>query len=159
MTAPARPTMTPERWRAVDQVLQRALVCTRDDRDDVVAHSCGNDTALRNEVASLLAAYDATPGDFLERPAIEEHRVSSPAAHLPSPPRDDVTTGAHGHRPARGVCGCRGHLVRYGDGMEPRAFGDGRSMARDTAAIRQQTTANTASSTASGATGELSLSS
>jgi len=85
MSAAAPPTMTPERWRAVDQILQRALVCTRDHRDDVVAHSCGNDIALRSEVSSLLAAYDATPGEFLERPAIEEHGVSSAAVPPPTP--------------------------------------------------------------------------
>jgi len=76
MNAPVPPAMTPERWRAVDQILQRALVCARNQRDELVAHSCGNDTALRSEVSSLLAVYDATPGEFLERPAIEEHGVS-----------------------------------------------------------------------------------
>ena len=95
MNAPAPSTMTPERWRAVDQILQRALICAREQRDEVVANSCGNDTTLRNEVSSLLAVYDATPGDFLERPAIEEthdrslfsstHGVSSAAAS-PAPP-------------------------------------------------------------------------
>ena len=93
MSATAPPTMTPERWRAVDQILQRALVCERDQRDAVVAQSCGNDTALRSEVSSLLAVYDATPGDFLERPAVEEHGVRSavaaPAPTVPAaaPPR------------------------------------------------------------------------
>jgi Tol biopolymer transport system component len=77
MTTSARPTMTAERWRAVDQILQGALICTRDHRDEFVAHSCGDDTALRNEVSSLLAAYDTTSPEFLERPAIEEHGFSS----------------------------------------------------------------------------------
>ena len=62
MSSPAPPTMTPERWQAVDQVLQRALVCARDQRDDVVANSCGNDTALRSEVSSLLAGDPRLPG-------------------------------------------------------------------------------------------------
>lgn len=70
--------MTSERWRTVDQILRGALVCTGDHRDEFVAKSCGNDTSLRNEVSSLLAAYDATPADFLERPAIEEHGMDSP---------------------------------------------------------------------------------
>jgi dipeptidyl aminopeptidase/acylaminoacyl peptidase len=76
--------MTAERWRVVDQILQGALICTRDHRDEFVAHSCGNDTALRNEVSSLLAVYDATPAEFLERPAIEEHGFSS--ATVPAEP-------------------------------------------------------------------------
>ena len=86
MTAPARPTMTAERWRAVDQILQRALVCARDDRNQVVVNACGTDSVLRSEVSSLLAAYDATPADFLERPAIEEHGVSSAGAPLGAAP-------------------------------------------------------------------------
>jgi hypothetical protein len=81
MTAPAPPMMTAERWRAVDQILQGALTCTREHRDAFVEQSCGDDAALRTEVSSLLAAYDSTPGEFLERPAIEE---GSPIA--PTPP-------------------------------------------------------------------------
>lgn len=76
--------MTSQRWRAVDQILQGALICTGDYRDEFVANSCGSDAALRNEVSSLLAAYDTTPADFLERPAIEEHGAS--LAIAPSQP-------------------------------------------------------------------------
>ena len=102
MTAPARPTMTPDRWRAVDQVLQRALVCARDERDEVVADSCGDDTALRSEVSSLLAVYDATPADFLERPAIEEHSGSVPAGTPdPTPPLSTATSQSTRTVPAR----------------------------------------------------------
>jgi hypothetical protein len=72
--------MTSERWRAVDQILQGALICTVNQRDEFVASSCGNDISLRKEVSSLLAACDATPADFLERPAIEEHGVGSMTA-------------------------------------------------------------------------------
>ncbi len=74
------PPITPERWRAIDQILQGALVRTADHRDEFVAKSCGNDAVLRNEVSSLLAVHDATPADFLERPAIEEHGLSSATA-------------------------------------------------------------------------------
>jgi hypothetical protein len=82
--------MTPEHWRVVDQVLQGALVCTRDHRDEFIALSCGDDTALRNEVSSLLVAYDATPAEFLERPAAEEHGVSSTNAPPTTPARAAV---------------------------------------------------------------------
>src|SRR5688500_10400683 len=64
----AAPPMTPERWRAVDAVLQAALAC--DDparRDAFVAEACGEDAALRREVESLLAAQDGSDDDFLER--------------------------------------------------------------------------------------------
>ncbi len=73
MRSPAPATMSPERWRAVDRVLQGALGCPGDQRDSFVATACGGDAALRNEVSSLLVAHDAIPMDFLERSAIEEH--------------------------------------------------------------------------------------
>ena len=66
--------MTPERWRTADRILQDALVCSRDHRDEFVTKSCGDDSSLRNEVSSLLAVYDAMPAEFLERPAIEAVR-------------------------------------------------------------------------------------
>lgn len=80
MTTSFPPTMTPERWRTVDQILQSALACTRDDRAGFVAQSCGNDLALRHEVSSLLASHDAMPAEFLERAAIVEHGLGSPTA-------------------------------------------------------------------------------
>jgi len=66
------PPMTPERWHAVDAILQAALACAPDRRDAVVAAACGGDWALRREVASLLAANAEAADDFLERPAAEE---------------------------------------------------------------------------------------
>jgi hypothetical protein len=77
MTTRASQKMSAERWHAVDHVLQGALACTRDQRDGFVAQECGNDSSLRNEVSSLLAAHDAAPTDFLERPAFEEHPLPS----------------------------------------------------------------------------------
>ncbi len=63
------PPMTPERWRAVDAILQAALACEPERRAAVVADACDGDPALRIEVTSLLAAHvDATDG-FLEPPA------------------------------------------------------------------------------------------
>jgi serine/threonine-protein kinase len=69
--AGASPAMTPERWRAVDAILQAALVCGPERRDAVVAELCGGDGALRIEIASLLAAHVDAADDFLERPAAE----------------------------------------------------------------------------------------
>ncbi|MDB4877055.1 MAG: protein kinase [Gemmatimonadetes bacterium] len=63
--------MTPERWRAVDAILQAALACEPDRRNAVVAAACGDDESLRVEVASLLAAHVDAANDFLERPAAE----------------------------------------------------------------------------------------
>jgi eukaryotic-like serine/threonine-protein kinase len=69
--APAGPgsaPMTPERWRAVDAILQAALACEPERREAVVAAACGGDRALWTEVTSLLAAHLAAEDDFLERP-------------------------------------------------------------------------------------------
>jgi eukaryotic-like serine/threonine-protein kinase len=73
--------MTPERWRAVDAVLQAALVCDPAHRDAVVAEACGEDEALRREVESLLAAHDRAGDDFLERPAADV--LAAPGAPTP----------------------------------------------------------------------------
>lgn len=67
---PATP-MTADRWRAVDAILQDALGYDREHREAFVAGACRDDFALRYDVASLLAAHDAAPVDFLERPAFE----------------------------------------------------------------------------------------
>ena len=64
-------TPTPDRWRAVDAILQDAVIRPRDQRESFVSNACGEDEALRREVVSLLAAHDAAPHDFLERPAFE----------------------------------------------------------------------------------------
>ena len=76
MTSPGRPAdasppMTPDRWRAVDAILQAALDREPVQRDAFVADACGGDEALRREVESLLAAHDGADADFLERPAVE----------------------------------------------------------------------------------------
>ena len=69
-TGPSSP-MTPERWREVDAVLRGALLCEPAQRDAFVAYACGEDQALRREVASLLAAHDRADDDFLEQPAAD----------------------------------------------------------------------------------------
>jgi hypothetical protein len=85
MTTPAsgdpsrgpEPEMTPERWRAVDAILQEALACEPARRDAFVAARCAGDEAMRREVASLLASHRDSADDFLERPAAEA---------IPAPP-------------------------------------------------------------------------
>jgi hypothetical protein len=89
MSTSVMSTMTPERWQTVDHILQGALTCPHAQRDAFVATACGDDTLLRTEVSSLLVAYDATPADFLERPAIEEHGLNSETAS--QPPSTDTT--------------------------------------------------------------------
>src|SRR3954468_4446546 len=56
-------------WRRVDQLLQAALLRPPDERDRFLRQACAGDTALENDVRSLLAA-DEQAGSFLEDPAI-----------------------------------------------------------------------------------------
>jgi eukaryotic-like serine/threonine-protein kinase len=74
--------MTPERWREVNTVLRGALSCEPERRDAFVAHACGEDQALRREVASLLAAHGRADDDFLERPPAEAFEGAGAATPL-----------------------------------------------------------------------------
>lgn len=143
------PPMTSERWHTVDQILQGALVCSPDHRDEFVASSCGNDAFLRTEVSSLLAAHDATPAEFLERSAIEEHGLGSPAG-----PASNVVLSSSRARPGRLVS------ARFAVYAATAALGLGSvagwNLARSAAvdrwrgtlnAIRQQANANASSAT------------
>jgi len=65
------PPLTPERWSAIDAILQGALARTPTERPAFLAEECAGDAALRREVESLLAVAD-TADDFLERPATED---------------------------------------------------------------------------------------
>jgi serine/threonine-protein kinase len=69
--------MTPERWREVDAILKAALECEADRRDAFIANACGDDDGLRSEIASLLAAHDASDDEFLEGVAAEAIGVVS----------------------------------------------------------------------------------
>ncbi|MGH9751291.1 MAG: protein kinase domain-containing protein [Blastocatellia bacterium] len=57
--------MTPERWRAVDELLEAALAHSPDGRAAFLAEACADDTALRQEVESLLRHHEQEDG-FLE---------------------------------------------------------------------------------------------
>ncbi len=64
--------MSPERWRAVEAVLDGALDLPPADRAGYLAAACGGDAALRAEVERLLAASDDAGGPLGatgERPA------------------------------------------------------------------------------------------
>ena len=58
--------MTPERWTEVKAVFQAALAAADGERDRAIARACAGDEALRDEVLSLLEAYDGA-GSFLSR--------------------------------------------------------------------------------------------
>lgn len=61
--------VTPEQWKRVDEILQRALDCDPSRRAAFVEVACADDEEVRREVLSLLGAHDRTSASFLEVPA------------------------------------------------------------------------------------------
>jgi serine/threonine-protein kinase len=77
--------MSPERWRQVKTLFDRALECSEAERAEFVVLQCGPDDELRSEVEALLAAYK--DGDtFAEYPAsaVGFMADASLATHAPS---------------------------------------------------------------------------
>ncbi len=62
--------MSPERWRRIDEILQRTLTLAEAERDAVLREACAEDPELRREVESLLGAHEHAEG-FLEDRAID----------------------------------------------------------------------------------------
>jgi serine/threonine protein kinase len=62
--------METERWKLVDDLLQSALELDPERREEFLAQACGGDSALVDEINSLLTSHRRA-GDFLERPAAE----------------------------------------------------------------------------------------
>lgn len=80
--------MTPERSARIERLLQDALEREASDRGRFLEAACGDDTPLRVEVESLLAAAEEA-GDFLELPALAgEARFS--AEEEPGPARERI---------------------------------------------------------------------
>src|SRR5712691_8569671 len=63
--------MTPERWEQVGKLYQAALPLQPDERETFLGDACGDDTAMRREVESLLAAEDGA-GSFLAAGAMKD---------------------------------------------------------------------------------------
>src|SRR5215470_9158470 len=62
--------MDPERWKRVDDLLQRVLRVPPNQQQDFLSRACMGDSDLEREVRSLLASHQSSKG-FLERPAIQ----------------------------------------------------------------------------------------
>ncbi len=61
--------MIPGRWQEVDRIVQAALACPPEAREQLLTQHCRDDSGLRAEVDSLLSA-SLGAGDFLETPAV-----------------------------------------------------------------------------------------
>ena len=62
--------MDSARWKQIESVVQSALDCSADTRDEFVRQACGGDELLEREVRSLLKSQQEA-GSFLERPVME----------------------------------------------------------------------------------------
>jgi hypothetical protein len=62
--------MTPERWREVRDVYERAARRAAPARAEFLATACGSDRELRREVESLLGCQARADDAFLETPAV-----------------------------------------------------------------------------------------
>ena len=61
--------MNPDRWRKIEEVYHAALERAESQRTAFLDAACAGDSALRDEVESLLAHKDG--GNFIESPAME----------------------------------------------------------------------------------------
>lgn len=77
---------TPERWRQVTELFHAALARDESQRAAFLRDACGDDEALRHEVASLLDQKEDAEG-FLEAPAIEVAVNALAEDHGQSPAR------------------------------------------------------------------------
>jgi eukaryotic-like serine/threonine-protein kinase len=68
-----------DRWQQVDKLLEEALERNPDRRAAFLDEACNGDTALRQEVESLLSAHGKA-GDFIEGPALEAAAPASQGA-------------------------------------------------------------------------------
>ena len=62
--------MEAERWKIVDDLLQAALQLAPERRDEFLSQACSGDSALVEEIQSLLTSYRRAEG-FLDAPAVE----------------------------------------------------------------------------------------
>ena len=62
--------MNPERWQAIGDLFERAVLLPAAEQTAFVDQACASDDELRREVASLLASHRAAPGGFVQ------HRIN-----------------------------------------------------------------------------------
>ena len=71
--------MNPERWRQIDNLLERALELAPNQRRAFLDEACGNDGELRHEVESLLTAHERAGNALSSPPAVmRQKQADSP---------------------------------------------------------------------------------
>ena len=64
---PLKTALTPQRWQQLQQLFERALPLDADARSRFLLSECGEDVAMREQVASLLLASTDDGGEFEQR--------------------------------------------------------------------------------------------
>ena len=64
--------MDPERWRRIKEILEVSLQLHGSDREEYVGRMCASDIELREEVRSLIEAYETSGDLFEEAPHVPE---------------------------------------------------------------------------------------
>jgi len=80
-----QPTMTPERWHQIKDSLADAIRLPAEDRPRYIAKVCGDDSALRTELESLIAAHEIAERGAFDNPAFDI--TTSQISHSPTPDR------------------------------------------------------------------------
>jgi predicted ATPase len=76
--------MTPERWEQIGELYLAAQELEVAQRSTFLAQACANDTELRREIESLLAA-EAKAGDFIDQPLLAEALTANTLEQPPLP--------------------------------------------------------------------------
>lgn len=71
--------MTPERWKKIDDLFEKAMELPAEGRAAFLDSACGSDVELRREVESLLSALDES-GTFIDRSPVGEAGDGVPRA-------------------------------------------------------------------------------
>src|SRR5688572_14505542 len=75
--------MNPDHWSRVKELLNAVLELEPDERAAYLEHTCGPDTALRDEVNSLLSSYEEAGDEFMDSPIRDEPPAATLKPHDP----------------------------------------------------------------------------
>ena len=109
--------MNPERWKQIDDLLQSALRPTPDRRAEFLHGACAGDTALEQEVRSLVSSAQKAE-KFLRRPAIVV--AGKAAATLQDDSRLDRSSASLDGKPFRTTEDRQAGRWRHGSGLQGR---------------------------------------
>src|SRR5262245_37123521 len=81
--------MTPERWRRIDELYQKALALSPEQRRIFLSQACADEEELRREVESLLAVKSAAAA-FFDQGGLGSEISSAGTLSVPPPYKDRI---------------------------------------------------------------------